>query len=157
MGVESVAAHGSNGRTGILRELDTAWRLWMRFWHQRASTTMTTTDAHNTTKCAEEDGGAKPELKSQMKAQYENNTYEFNLQGLDFSLDSLLLLVVCSLVWLAGSVLDEGNSRGRGNPGGRVYFSGGVHAATRRLRFLDLRILSRSCFSFVGGSHGCDT
>jgi hypothetical protein len=98
------------------------------------------------------------ETKTKFQNQNQNDTYSFDLQNINFSLDSLLLLVVCSPVWLARAIFNERNFRSRRGRGGRRdRFSGSRrtgYVAGRGSRFFALRILGGSSFGFGGGSHG---
>ena len=47
------------------------------------------------------------EPKTRVKIQYEKDTYGFDLQGVNFSLDFLLFLVVRSLVRSASTIFNE--------------------------------------------------
>lgn len=94
----------------------------------------------------------------QVGTKYENDTYDFDLQGVNFSLDSLLLFVVRSLVGFASTILNERDCRSRGSRRGRWgRFRGSrgiVSVGGGRFWFFGLRILGGSSFGFGGGSHG---
>lgn len=69
---------------------------------------------HSKNHMREEDAAGKLfETGTNMKFKYENNTYHFDLQGINFSPDSLLLLLVCRLVRLARAIVNERNFRSR--------------------------------------------
>lgn len=91
------------------------------------------------------------------KTQHENDTYNFGLQGVNFGLDSLLLLVARSLVGFATTIFNECDCRSReSRRGRRGRFRGsrGIALVGRRFWFFGLRILSGGSFGFGGGSHG---
>jgi len=104
------------------------------------------------------DGGVELglETRNKLKTQYESDTYDFNLQGVNSGLDCLLLLVVRSLVGSASTILNECDSRSLGSRGrGRFRGSRGcVSVGGGGFWFFGLRILGGSSFGFGGGSHG---
>ena len=98
--------------------------------------------------------GFELEARNKLKTQYESDTYEFNLQRVNSSLDCLLLLVVRSLVWSASTILNECDRRSQGNRGrGRFRGSRGTVSVGGGFWFFGLRILGGSSFGFGGGSH----
>jgi hypothetical protein len=63
--------------------------------------------------------GFEPETRNKVKTRQESGTYSFDLQDVNFSLDSLLLLVVQSLVGFARIIFKECDCRSRGSRSGR--------------------------------------
>lgn len=86
------------------------------------------------------------------------DAYSFGLQGINFSLDRLLLLVVRGLVGFASTMLNECDRQSRGSRRGRrVRFRGSrgtVSVGSGGLWFFGLRILGGGSFGFGRGNHG---